>query len=129
DLLATGTKNDSAPRQGNSSGDRGQDEKNRSSREKDSAGFKPMGIQVVRIAKTGSSVKPGTSGVAPDASPLQPASRNTGNGLPQNDAAKITEARIKGYEGDPCPNCGSLTLVRNGTCMKCDTCGGTTGCS
>jgi ribonucleoside-diphosphate reductase alpha chain len=38
-------------------------------------------------------------------------------------------ARIKGYEGDPCPNCGSLTLVRNGTCMKCDTCGGTTGCS
>jgi len=38
-------------------------------------------------------------------------------------------ARIKGYEGDPCPNCGSFTLVRNGTCMKCDTCGGTTGCS
>jgi ribonucleoside-diphosphate reductase alpha chain len=38
-------------------------------------------------------------------------------------------ARIKGYEGDSCPNCGSLTLIRNGTCMKCDTCGGTTGCS
>jgi ribonucleoside-diphosphate reductase alpha chain len=39
------------------------------------------------------------------------------------------EARLKGYEGDPCPACGSFTLVRNGTCMKCDTCGGTTGCS
>ncbi|MDR2397939.1 MAG: adenosylcobalamin-dependent ribonucleoside-diphosphate reductase [Spirochaetaceae bacterium] len=39
------------------------------------------------------------------------------------------QARIKGYEGDPCPACGSFTLVRNGTCMKCDTCGGTTGCS
>ncbi|MCL2478330.1 MAG: adenosylcobalamin-dependent ribonucleoside-diphosphate reductase [Treponema sp.] len=42
---------------------------------------------------------------------------------------QIIEARIKGYEGDPCPNCGSFTLIRNGTCMKCDTCGGTTGCS
>jgi ribonucleoside-diphosphate reductase alpha chain len=42
---------------------------------------------------------------------------------------KIAQARLKGYEGDPCPACGSFTLVRNGTCMKCDTCGGTTGCS
>ncbi|MDR3343805.1 MAG: adenosylcobalamin-dependent ribonucleoside-diphosphate reductase [Treponema sp.] len=47
----------------------------------------------------------------------------------QSGAAKIAQARIKGYEGDPCPACGSFTLVRNGTCMKCDTCGGTTGCS
>jgi ribonucleoside-diphosphate reductase alpha chain len=39
------------------------------------------------------------------------------------------QARIKGYEGDPCPACGSFTLLRSGTCMKCDTCGGTTGCS
>jgi ribonucleoside-diphosphate reductase alpha chain len=46
-----------------------------------------------------------------------------------SEAAKIAQARIKGYEGDPCPVCGSFTLVRNGTCMKCDTCGGTTGCS
>ncbi|MDR1972185.1 MAG: adenosylcobalamin-dependent ribonucleoside-diphosphate reductase [Treponema sp.] len=42
---------------------------------------------------------------------------------------QIAQARIKGYEGDPCPACGSFTLVRSGTCMKCDTCGGTTGCS
>jgi ribonucleoside-diphosphate reductase alpha chain len=34
-----------------------------------------------------------------------------------------------GYEGDPCPECGALTLARNGTCLKCDSCGGTTGCS
>ncbi len=39
------------------------------------------------------------------------------------------QARIKGYEGDACPSCGSFTLIRNGTCMKCDTCGETTGCS
>jgi ribonucleoside-diphosphate reductase alpha chain len=38
-------------------------------------------------------------------------------------------ARIKGYEGDPCSVCGHLTLVRNGTCLKCLTCGSTTGCS
>ena len=39
------------------------------------------------------------------------------------------QARIKGYEGDPCGECGNFTLVRNGTCLKCDTCGGTSGCS
>ncbi len=38
-------------------------------------------------------------------------------------------ARLKGYSGDPCPTCGNFTLVRNGTCLKCDTCGSTTGCS
>ncbi|MDR3148007.1 MAG: adenosylcobalamin-dependent ribonucleoside-diphosphate reductase [Treponema sp.] len=48
---------------------------------------------------------------------------------PRSAAAQIAEARVKGYEGDPCPVCGSLTLVRNGACMKCDTCGATTGCS
>ena len=45
------------------------------------------------------------------------------------ESEKIIQARIKGYEGDPCPSCGSFTLIRNGTCMKCNTCGGTTGCS
>jgi ribonucleoside-diphosphate reductase alpha chain len=47
----------------------------------------------------------------------------------QSELIKIAQARIKGYEGDSCPSCGSFTLIRNGTCMKCDTCGGTTGCS
>ncbi|MDX1709693.1 MAG: vitamin B12-dependent ribonucleotide reductase [Rhodovibrionaceae bacterium] len=42
---------------------------------------------------------------------------------------RIREARMKGYEGDPCSECGNFTLVRNGTCLKCDTCGGTSGCS
>ena len=42
---------------------------------------------------------------------------------------RIREARIKGYEGDACGECGNFTLVRNGTCMKCETCGGTSGCS
>jgi len=42
---------------------------------------------------------------------------------------RVREARMRGYEGDSCPECGNFTLVRNGTCLKCDTCGGTTGCS
>jgi ribonucleoside-diphosphate reductase alpha chain len=39
------------------------------------------------------------------------------------------KARMQGYEGDPCGECGNYTLVRNGTCLKCNTCGGTSGCS
>jgi ribonucleoside-diphosphate reductase alpha chain len=42
---------------------------------------------------------------------------------------QIREARLKGYEGDACGECGNFTLVRNGTCMKCNTCGSTSGCS
>ncbi|MBU2359223.1 MAG: vitamin B12-dependent ribonucleotide reductase, partial [Alphaproteobacteria bacterium] len=38
-------------------------------------------------------------------------------------------AKMQGYEGDPCGECQNYTLVRNGTCMKCNTCGGTSGCS
>ncbi|MBI3396491.1 MAG: vitamin B12-dependent ribonucleotide reductase, partial [Spirochaetia bacterium] len=38
-------------------------------------------------------------------------------------------ARLQGYEGDPCPECGQFTLVRNGSCLKCNSCGSTTGCS
>jgi ribonucleoside-diphosphate reductase alpha chain len=42
---------------------------------------------------------------------------------------QIRAARMKGYEGDSCGECGNFTLVRNGTCLKCDTCGATSGCS
>ncbi|MDQ5866990.1 MAG: vitamin B12-dependent ribonucleotide reductase [Chloroflexota bacterium] len=42
---------------------------------------------------------------------------------------QAAEAKLKGYEGEGCPECGNFTLVRNGTCLKCDSCGSTTGCS
>jgi len=42
---------------------------------------------------------------------------------------QIRMAKAKGYEGDACTECANFTLVRNGTCMKCDTCGATSGCS
>jgi len=34
-----------------------------------------------------------------------------------------------GYAGDSCADCGNFTMVRNGTCLKCNTCGATSGCS
>ncbi len=42
---------------------------------------------------------------------------------------RVREARMRGYEGDSCGECGNFTLVRNGTCLKCATCGATSGCS
>ena len=56
-------------------------------------------------------------------------SGGTGSGPASERMSRITEARMKGYEGDPCAECGNFTMVRNGTCLKCDTCGGTSGCS
>jgi len=47
----------------------------------------------------------------------------------QQRTEQAKQARLRGYEGDPCPECGAWTLVRNGTCLKCETCGATTGCS
>ena len=44
-------------------------------------------------------------------------------------AEKRAEAKAQGFEGEACGECGNFTLVRNGTCLKCNTCGGTTGCS
>jgi ribonucleotide reductase alpha subunit len=33
-----------------------------------------------------------------------------------------------GYTGDTCPECGNATMVPSGSCLRCDTCGSTTGC-
>jgi ribonucleoside-diphosphate reductase alpha chain len=44
-------------------------------------------------------------------------------------ADRRAEAKMKGYVGEACPECQNFTLLRNGTCLKCDTCGSTTGCS
>jgi ribonucleoside-diphosphate reductase alpha chain len=49
--------------------------------------------------------------------------------LPKAETDRVKEARMKGYEGDACGECGNFTLVRNGTCLKCNTCGATSGCS
>jgi len=43
--------------------------------------------------------------------------------------SEYDRAKQLGYTGDSCPECGSMTMIRNGTCQKCITCGSTTGCS
>jgi ribonucleoside-diphosphate reductase alpha chain len=65
--------------------------------------------------------------VAESASVYEPSTSATA--LATGTISARDKARIQGYEGDPCGECGNYTLVRNGTCMKCNTCGGTSGCS
>ncbi|MBT4203008.1 MAG: vitamin B12-dependent ribonucleotide reductase, partial [Rhodobiaceae bacterium] len=57
---------------------------------------------------------------------------NTANAIKTHVKSKndlLSEARIKGYEGTACNECQNFTMVRNGTCLKCDSCGSTSGCS
>ena len=58
--------------------------------------------------------------------PIKILSAPNGNG---NEKKRIEEAILKGYTGDMCQECGQATMVRNGTCLKCMTCGSTSGCS
>jgi ribonucleoside-diphosphate reductase alpha chain len=147
DLLATGTS-------GQAGGDSGAPEPKHRHGEKHSAGFKPHGSGAAMpggAPKTAGTPAAGGKGggimkaPAPEtitghspggtAPALNAAVRSAAAPVQvleppgQSELLKIAHARIKGYEGDPCPSCGSFTLIRNGTCMKCDTCGGTTGCS
>ncbi len=58
-----------------------------------------------------------------------PAPTNRLLGMPAGSLSdRIRVAKQKGYEGDPCPVCQALALVRSGACAKCDNCGETSGC-
>jgi ribonucleoside-diphosphate reductase alpha chain len=80
-------------------------------------------------------LKPDTDTLAAPAASIGTASIGTARvavhaaGATRSIADKRAEALMKGYVGDSCGECGNFTLVRNGTCLKCDTCGATTGCS
>jgi ribonucleoside-diphosphate reductase alpha chain len=72
--------------------------------------------------------------VAAAVSPTLTALFDTAEAAPEVKAERSTsdrraEAKLRGYVGDACPECSNFTMVRNGTCLKCDTCGSTTGCS
>jgi ribonucleoside-diphosphate reductase alpha chain len=42
---------------------------------------------------------------------------------------RVRISRERGFTGDICQNCGQSQMTRNGTCLKCNACGETTGCS
>ncbi|MGE4562819.1 MAG: vitamin B12-dependent ribonucleotide reductase, partial [Rhodospirillales bacterium] len=79
----------------------------------DRAAAQPVGAQVTPASEIVQSIKVSPEIARAANSPLDQA----------------REAKTKGYEGDPCGECGNFTLVRNGTCMRCNTCGSTSGCS
>ncbi len=54
---------------------------------------------------------------------------SSAGGARVNRQEKSRQAKLQGYEGDACGDCGNFTMVRNGTCLKCNTCGATSGCS
>ena len=66
--------------------------------------------------------------VTPEAAVVTEAVATTSNAEAVT-AERVQQARMQGYEGESCPECQNFTLVRNGTCLKCNTCGSTTGCS
>ncbi|MDP2618857.1 MAG: vitamin B12-dependent ribonucleotide reductase [Hyphomicrobiales bacterium] len=67
--------------------------------------------------------------IAPHPAPDETPAPNSQRAARAAEVQRLAEARAKGYEGEACSECGNFTMVRNGTCLKCDTCGGTSGCS
>ncbi|MSP72667.1 MAG: vitamin B12-dependent ribonucleotide reductase [Myxococcales bacterium] len=93
----------------------------------DSSGFR-------RIQATPTGVPPRLSPIAASKAASMGTSASSmrsisGGGAQSAEFDSIRQARAKGYEGDPCPECGTMMLVRNGSCLKCVACGATTGCS
>ncbi len=75
--------------------------------------------------------QPTASAAAVTEPPPPPASR-AGNGTATATLVRtqaINASKAKGYTGNACSECGQLTMVRNGACEKCDSCGATSGCS
>jgi len=68
-------------------------------------------------------VTDGATALQPDVEVAEPPAAE------RTSADRVAEARLRGYEGVACSECQNFTMVRNGTCLKCDTCGSTSGCS
>ena len=94
-----------------------------------SRGFVRRELKVVSGGNSNVTMMPQTTSLKEDAinEPSQEDTVVINNQAPN--LAQEIEAKIKGYEGEACGECGNFTLVRNGTCMKCNTCGATSGCS
>ena len=69
-----------------------------------------------------------------DVQPVVPENKNHETSLEtgvetESEYSVAESARAMGFTGDICATCGSSQMVRNGTCLKCNECGETTGCS
>jgi ribonucleoside-diphosphate reductase alpha chain len=84
-----------------------------------------------RIVEEKISNKPKETNITVDHSiPIKIVANPKGNGFGQSsEKVRLEEAILKGYTGDICQECGQATMVRNGTCLKCMSCGSTSGCS
>jgi ribonucleoside-diphosphate reductase alpha chain len=72
-----------------------------------------------------------SAGISSSPPPSQPEYRQS-NGTATATLVRtqaINASKAKGYTGNACSECGQLTMVRNGACEKCDSCGATSGCS
>ena len=93
----------------------------------------------LHVADVGAGVGDGAALVSDGGASIRPAARSgvpaadaptrSGEAMGKPEAVRRAEAKAKGYVGEACPECANFTLVRNGTCLKCETCGATTGCS
>jgi ribonucleoside-diphosphate reductase alpha chain len=63
------------------------------------------------------------------AEPKAPTTRDRATALATGTITPATRPASRATRAIPAGECGNYTLVRNGTCMKCNTCGGTSGCS
>ncbi|MBV9264187.1 MAG: vitamin B12-dependent ribonucleotide reductase, partial [Candidatus Eremiobacteraeota bacterium] len=93
---------------------------------------RPAGV-AEKLHPISSHLHPGQETPAQEPSPV---AHTNGNGAPGGSATAtlvraqaITASKAKGYTGNACSECGQLTMVRNGSCEKCDSCGATSGCS
>ena len=82
------------------------------------------------IAQAPAPVTEPVAAVAPVSSPAPEATATSSASAAKSGyESDYEKAKQLGYTGDACVECGSMTMVRNGTCLKCITCGSTSGCS
>ena len=60
---------------------------------------------------------------------IGPTGSTGSTGLLATPSSATLSAKRLGYTGDQCPRCSSQKMRRNGSCVVCEECGETTGCS
>ena len=91
--------------------------------------FASLSVGTQAVAKLAPATAAATSFAPQEASTTASAPVTAATKQTQSVTDQVKQARMQGYEGESCPECQNFTLVRNGTCLKCNTCGSTTGCS